>query len=216
MHEIYSKIKQNYLEGGILQVLNKSIKKMSYLLYHTNNAYWFRKDLRGGIENFDCDRDIYVDFDNPEETIEYIKNYGYYYPMEIMIGLKEGHLYTSLKYKDKIIGYNKTGYSKVYIEDFKKVYQFPDGIAYTYDIFIDPYYRNRGYGLFLLTEVCKHLRHKGFKSIWAHIPPWNKASEAMHQKLGFEKQKMISYFWIAGISFITINPVKFIQHIEKI
>jgi len=214
---IYSKVIQTYMDGGAEQVLKKSLQKIRYLIYHTNNAHWYRLDLRNvTIENNMQYNDITVDLDNKYETISYIKEYGYYYPMEINIGLVANHLYSSLKYNGKIIGYNKTGYSKVYIEDFKKVYTFPDKVAFTYDTFIDPKYRNRKLGTYLLGEVCKKLKEQGFKSIWAHISPWNIASITMHQRLGFKKYSLIIYYYVLGISWTTYNPVRLIQHFEKI
>ncbi len=213
--EIYSKIKKNYKDGGIAQVFKKGIKKIVYFLYHTNNAYWLKFDLRDKIINYPYEEDIVVNLDERKETIQYIKEYGYYHPMEIKTGLSEEHLYSNIKYKGKIIGYNKTGFSKVYIQDFKDVYQFPQNIAYTYDTYIDPEYRKRYYGTILLSEVCRYLKLKGFKSVWGHVPPWNKASIALHKKLGFKQHQLISYYWIAGISWTTSNPVKFIRRIEK-
>jgi ribosomal protein S18 acetylase RimI-like enzyme len=213
--EIFSTVKQQYKEGGLIRVLSKGVNKILYLLYHTNNAYWFRMDLRDGIRDLSCNGNISVSFNNPDGTIQYIKDYGYYYPKEIGTGLVAGHLYTSLnRYKGKIIGYNKTGYSNVYIEDFKRVYKFPHNVAYTYDIFVDPNYRNQNYGTFLLGKVCMHLKKRGFKSIWAHIPPWNTSSITMHQKLGFKRHILIRSYWVAGISWASTNPISYIQHIE--
>jgi len=212
--KIYSKIKKNYTDGGIAQVLRRGTSKALYLLYHTNNAYWFRMNLQEEIESSPPDGHVSVDLDSPEETIRYIQTHGYYYPEEINTGTRMGHLYASLKYNGRIIGYNKTGFRDVYIEDFKKVYRFPDGIAFTYDTYVDPEYRNRNYGAFLLGRVCSHLKEKGFRSIWAHIPPWNKASESMHRKLGFRKYEFIAYHWIAGIAWTTTDPVELIRRTE--
>lgn len=212
---IYSKIKRNYTNGGMMQVLGRGGIKVSYLLYHTNRAYWFRRDLEEVIGNVSIKDDFDVYFNDPNETIRYIKDYGYFYQMEINVGLPEGHLYTSLKYKGKIIGYNKTGYRRVYVQDFKREFRFPGNVAYTYDTFIELEYRSRNLGAFLLNEVCKSLKEQGFKSIWAHIPSWNNASISMHQKLGFKRHQQISYYWVAGVSWTTRNPVKFIQQIEN-
>jgi len=57
-------------------------------------------------------------------------------------------------------------------------------------------------------------KNRNYKTIWGHIPPWNKASEVMHLKLGFQRYQMISYHSIAGISWTTCNPVKLIQRVE--
>jgi len=213
--EIYSKIKSNYKEGGVTQLLERSINKASYLVFHTNNAYWFRMDLKEKIKNMQVRDGFHVHFNRTGETIQYIKDFGYFYPMEINIGLPEGHLFTSLKHNDKIIGYNKTGYGNVYIQDFKNAFKFPDNIAFAYDTFIDPKYRNQNLGAFLLNSVCENLKGLGYKSVWAHIPPWNIASISMHQKLGFKRQQLISYFWVAGVSWLTKNPVELIQQVEN-
>ncbi|MBI5055390.1 MAG: GNAT family N-acetyltransferase [Nitrospirae bacterium] len=210
------KFKKNYAEGGTTQVFRRGLNKSFYFLYHTNRAYWYKADLSKEKKEIIVDENIHVDFDNKEKTIQYIRDYGYYYPMELITGLQEGHLFTGLRHKDKIIGYNKTGYSFVYIEDYKRIYRLPERIAFTYDIFISPEYRGRNYGAFLLGSICNYLRHKGYKSIWAHIPPWNKASESMHGKLGFKRQEMIAYYHIAGISWTTKDPGKLIQQVDGV
>lgn len=212
---ILYKIKRNYEEGGLLQVFERAAKKASYLLYHTNNAYWFRMDLNRGIREFPTDVTISINLDSPTDTIEYIRKHGYYYPEEINVGLGAGHIFASLKLDGKTIGYNKTGFGKIYIADFKRVYEFPPAVAFTYDTYIDRKFRNRNYGALLLSGVCRLLKQKGFRSIWAHIPPWNTASEAMHRKLGFERQKRISYYWVAGIAWTTDDPVRFIELVES-
>jgi len=213
--KLYSKIKNNYNEGGISNVLRAGIRKVSYTFYHTNNAFWFRMDLRDKIKDIDHDGNISLNIDDRDNSIEYIKNYGHYYPEEINVGLYANHLYSNIMYNNKIIGYNKTGFSDLYIQDFKQIYKFNKNIAFTYDTFIDTAYRNRNYGSCLLRSVCNYLKQKGFKSIWAHIPPWNKASEAMHKKIGFKKYTTISYYSVAGVSWMSKDPLKYIQYIEN-
>lgn len=213
---LLNKIERNYKAGGLKQVFIRGIKKIQYLIFHSNHAYWYRNDLNNLYTPKNrVNEDISVDFDQPHETIEYIKNFGYFYHKEIEIGLKEGHMYTSLKLHNRTIGYNKTGFNNVYIEDFKKVYRFPPGVAFTYDTYIDPNYRNKGYGAYLLYNVCTYLKSKGFRSIWAHIPPWNKASIVMHEKTGFQKKEYIAYFWVIGFDWNTIDPVELIKSFES-
>jgi len=196
-------------------VFRKGIQKTSNFLYHTNDAYWYRADLNDQEEIIFNNEDISVDFSDQDKTIRFIEEHGYYYPREMEIGLIEGHLFTSIKSKDKIIGYNKTGFKSVYIDDFKRIYQFPLNVAFTYDTYIAPEFRGHGYGLMLLYRVCSYLRNKRFKAMWGHIPPWNKASEVMHRKLGFQRYQMISYHSIAGLSWTSCNPVKLIQRVEN-
>ena len=214
--ESYSKIRKYYVEGGSAEVLRRLKGKLSYLVYHTNDAYWFRMDLRGEIAHLPVDEGIVVDFDNPDQTIRYIREHGYFYPREIETGLSVGHLFSSLKYEGETIGYNKTGYLRVYIQDFRREYQFPDEVAFSLDTFIESTYRGRKFGGFLLSEVTRKLKSRGFRSIWGHIPPWNSASVNMLQKLGWSRQKRIAYYWVLGVSWITTDPVRYIKQIEKL
>lgn len=196
------------------RLLERGVARAARIMFYTNNAYWFRMSLEEEVRQICVADDFRASFGDPEETIRYIKDFGYFYPMELDIGLSEGHLFANVKHEDEIVGYNKTGYGKVYIQDFKKAFLFPERVAFTYDTFIDRKYRNRNLGAFLLNEVCKKLRELGYKSLWAHIPPWNHASISMHQKLGFRRLQLISYYRVAGVSWVTENPVKVIHRIE--
>ncbi len=212
---LLSKIRKNYESGGLAQVARSAYRRIARFLFTSSNAYWFRLDLRKEIKALSREKQISFHCDDQDETTEYIKQHGYYYPEEIRIGRAEGHLFSNLKYNGNIIGYNTTGYGEVYIQDFKKTYKFPKSIAFAYHIFIDPEYRNRQLGAFLFTEVSKVLKSRGFVSVWAHIPPWNKASIAMHEKLRFEKHGVIRYYSIAGISWTSTDPVSFIAEVEE-
>jgi ribosomal protein S18 acetylase RimI-like enzyme len=214
--EICEKLRENYRHGGLSEVLKRSVSKISYLLYHSNNAYWFRLNLGNELKEFPSEEGISVHDDNPDETIQYIRDHGYYYPMEITTGIREKHLYTNLKSRSQIIGYNKTGFSRVYITDFGREYLFPEDTAFTYDTYVHPEYRNRNYGAFLLNNVCRQVKKMGYKSIWGHIPPWNTASVAMHQKVGFVKQRRINYYWVAGISWMNRDPIELIRRVEDV
>ena len=211
------KISYNYKEGGTSQVLKKGIKKLGYKIFHTNSAWWYRNNLSSFKQpaQMVADKSLSIDFINTSETIKFIRNFGYFYEDEIIVGAKEGHYFTSLKLNDRTIGYNKTGFNRVYIEDFKDIFNFPANVAFTYDTFILPEYRNKGYASFLLANVLSRLKENGFKSIWAHIPAWNKASEKMHGRLGFQRVRFVRYYNILGLSFLSTNIFKHIYITES-
>jgi ribosomal protein S18 acetylase RimI-like enzyme len=213
--EIYSKVRLSYVQGGITQVIRRIIKKITYFFYHSNNAFWYRLDLRSEFVEFHNNVNAYVEFNNFNQTVQYIKEYGYYYPSEIKTGVIEGHIYPSIKIRNSIIGYSKIGFSKVYIEDFKRTYQFPENVAYIYDSYIAPEWRGKKFGAFLIYQVCIYLRQRGCISVWAHIPPWNKASLATFEKIGFKRQKLISYYWVGGLFWTTKNPIKLVYLVER-
>lgn len=214
---IINKISYNYKEGGISQVIKRGIKKIGYQIFHTNSAWWYRNNLSSfkiPAQIF-TDKSLSIDFINTSETIKFIRNFGYFYEDEIIVGAKEGHYFTSLKLNDRIIGYNKTGFNRVYIEDFKDIFNFPANVAFTYDTFILPEYRNKGYASFLLANVLLRLKENGFKSIWAHIPAWNVSSERVHTKLGFKKICFVRYFHLLFFDYLSTNIFKKIEFIEK-
>jgi ribosomal protein S18 acetylase RimI-like enzyme len=215
LRNIGSKIARNYHSGGLLQVVRAGISRITRFVFNTNNAYWFRMDLTKEISAAPLHDDVTVRCNEPEITTEYIRQFGYYYPEEIDVGISTGHLFSNLRYQGNIIGYNTTGYINVYIQDFKQVYAFPRNVAFTYHIFIDPKYRNRNLGFFLLAEICRVLKNRGYVSMWAHIPPWNKPSIAMHTKLGFQQQGMIRFYSLFGLSWTTKEPIKFIRYVEE-
>lgn len=214
LRNIGSKIARHYHSGGLLQVVRAGISRITHFVFSTNNAYWFRMDLTREIPAAPIHDDVTVQCNEPEITIEYIRQFGYYYSEEIDVGISTKHLFSNLRYQGNIIGYNTTGYTNVYIQDFKRVYAFPKDVAFAYHTFIDPKFRNRNLGFFLLGEICRVLKNRNYISIWAHIPPWNKPSIAMHTKLGFQQHGMIRYYSLCGFSWTMKDPVEFIRRVE--
>ena len=206
------KIERIYQQGGIRLLLKRAVRNIFHHIFHTNDALWVRLDTLKLIQPDPMHNKIEAIFDTPQETIQYIRNRGYYYPKEIMVGLRNAHIYSRLIVDRKIVGYNKLAFNQVYIYDFDRILRLPKGIVFTYDTMIDPQLRNCGLGAFLLTEAIKEAMRRGARQVWGHIPPWNKASLRMHRRLGFQVVKHIWFYSCLGIRLYSYQPEKLFNH----
>jgi L-amino acid N-acyltransferase YncA len=54
-------------------------------------------------------------------------------------------------------------------------------------IYVDENFRNKGIGIFLLKKAIEDSEESGIWTLFASIFPENKASQVLHQKMGFRK-----------------------------
>lgn len=204
-----SKIIDIYRDEGWTAVINRGFKKIIRLLFETNSAFWFERDLSHPLPEIIPKLPVEINISSNIETLDWLKWSGepwMFNRQEIDVGLKENHYFSNIKYQGRIIGYAKLGLGRVYIRDYKKILNFPDRVAFIYDTYIVPEYRGLKIATFLVNEVMRFLKDKGFKKIGCHIPLWNIASINTYTKLGFKKKKCIRYFKILGLKIFTSNP----------
>lgn len=208
LEEYLSKIKKAYRTGGIFLVLKGGFKKS----FEMNKAYWFERDLSLPIPKFNAKIPLEVNIQAKDETFEWLKKEDRVWmldPQEIKVALEQGHFLSNIKYKGQIIGSIKVGFGKVFILDFKKNIYFPDKVAFHTDVYVVPEYRGLGVTPYLMTEVMRFLKDKGFVKIRCHIPPWNVASIKSHTKIGFKKIRYIRFFRIFGLRILTSDPARY-------
>jgi len=159
------------------------------------------KDLSEGFPQISCNIPLEINISNPEETVDWIKNHGepwMYVPREIEVGLREKHLFANVKYNQRIIGYCRVGIHRVYISDYRRVFELKQGSAFIYDSYVVADFRNQGVITFLKIKIMEELRRRGFKKIRNHVPPWNTASLKVSDKLGFKKTAHVRHIRILG------------------
>jgi RimJ/RimL family protein N-acetyltransferase len=186
------------LKAGGIGLLFKRVLKV---LFATNSACWFERDLGLPIADSSPRLPLRVDFNSSAETLAWLKAEERSWmlnPEEIEISLGNKHYYPNVRHENHIIGCIKAGFEQFYIADFKRSVFFPKEVAYHTDLYIAPEFRNSGAAGYLLTETMKFLRDKGFKKERCHIPPWNTASIKVHSKTGFRKIGHIRFLKIFG------------------
>jgi len=203
-----SKVKKAYKSGGVSLLLKRSFRKTSQTIFRTNNAYWYAKDLTLPIPDIEPKIPAEIDWDF-SNTVEWIKTntvFSYAEEREIETAIKQNHYYPNVRYQGNIIGYIKVGYGEVYVMDFDKIVRFQNGTAYIYDVLTLPDFRGQGIAPFLVTEVMRFLKQRGYKRLLCHIPEWNTASASSFTKCSFERIKRIRYCKILGMECFSTRP----------
>lgn len=204
------KAKELFQEHGLFQFIKRILVKISRFIFQTNSAIWFEKDL-AKIDDFSPSLSVKVNLNSKSDTIKWLrsrKESWLIHPKEIETGLKNSHYFPSVRYEGQIVGLAKVGHGDVFIADYDKVLRFAPQKAFIYDSYVLPEYRGKGVAAYLITEVMKMLKEKGFRTVRCHIPAWNKASIMTYKKVGFERLKDIRCFRVLGITFLTADPVK--------
>jgi len=203
-------------QEGILCFINKASKKVKEYTFMTNNAFWLCRNLKQPIPEIELQKKFHVCFDSDKKTVAWLKEhhgkYGWMYlPKEIEVKEKEKHFFPTVRNDNKIIGYLKVGFNKVYIMDYDDVLPLPKKVALIYDTFVLAEYRRFGIASSLLTKTMDMLRKSGYEYLWCHIPPWNKASFKLYAKMGFNKVSYVRFIRLLRWKFFTRNPTKIIS-----
>jgi len=209
LSEIVQKIKRIYFEKGFYSLLFHIIKKTIQIFGDTNSAIWYIKELNDKFYKINPKINVEVNLNSFENTVMWLKectDKWVYNENEVEIAKKENHYFPSVIYKGRIIGCLKVGFNNVYIQDYQKVIKFPKNTAFIYDTYVLPEFRGLSIAPFLINEVCKLLKHKGYKKIMCHIPSRNTSSKRAYLKVGFKPVKCIRWIRILNFHFFSTNP----------
>ena len=192
------------------------LKKLKHLLWVTNSADWYCRDLENATFDIQARKPVQIIFHFNSEITTWLKEHHclfpwMYIPEEIKTAKSEGHIFPYLKHNDEIIGYVKIGLGKVYILDYDKIIEFPEKHSFIYDTFIMPKFRGLNFAPFLLNEAIKYLKSLGFEKIWCHIPSWNTSSRRAFEKLNFHRSTRVRYLRLLNLRFFTNNPKKLLS-----
>lgn len=196
---MFSRIAEAYKERGLPGICVRIAKKAGRLLFDTNSAIWFEKNLSEGFPDVTISMPLEINLSAPEEVINWIKNHGehwMYIPKEIEVGLEENHYFALAKYNGNIIGYCRVGINRVYIPDYKKIIPLEPESAFICDTYVVAEFRNQNIATFLKIKLMQALRERGFKKIRNHVPAWNRSSLRVTEKLGFKRIAYIRHLRI--------------------
>ena len=187
------------------------IKKILRFTFTTNSAIWFEKDLTEELADYQAKIPVEFDITSISQTIEWLKSQEQswlVHPKEIATAFEYNHFWPSVRTNEQIIGCMKIGFGNVYIADYDKVIEFPERMAFIYDIYILQEQRGKGVATYLKSQALKFLKAQGFNKVGSHVPPWNKAMISINEKMGYKKVSYIRYFRIFGISIRIISHNK--------
>jgi len=187
------------------------MRRILSFIFTTNSAIWFEKDLTEELVDYKAKIPVKIDMNSTSRTIEWLKNLKLswvVHPKEIAAALEYNHFWPSVCTNGKIIGCTKVGFGKVYIVDYNRVIEFPERMAFIYDIFILKDYRGKDVAKNITIQAIKFLKEHGYTKVGLHVPPWNKAPISICEKIGFKKVIYIRYFRIFGVSIKIASPTK--------
>jgi len=187
------------------------MRRILNFIFTTNSAIWFEKDLTEELADYQAKLPVEIDMNSTSQTIERLKSQKQrwvVHPKAIAAALEYNHCWPSVRTNGKIIGCTKIGFGNVYIADYNRVIEFPERMAFFYDIFILPEQRGKGVAKHLVIQAIKFLKAQGYTKVGVHVPPWNKASIRVCEKIGFKKVSYIRYFRIFGVSIRIVKPTK--------
>jgi len=191
-------------------ILFRAMRKAARLVFDTNSACWFERDLSDPIPDALPESAVKLSY-STEETVSWLQAHGEKWmknARELAVARAEGHVYPNLKYRNTIIGYIKSGTGKVFIDDFKETMTFPPDCAFFYDIYVSDAFRNKGLAQYLAAQMMRYFKVRGYARVRLHIPGWNTPSITVARKLGFKEFARIRAFTI-------LNCIRFKLHLKN-
>ncbi|OGS18779.1 MAG: hypothetical protein A2219_00720 [Elusimicrobia bacterium RIFOXYA2_FULL_50_26] len=194
-----------FANPGVADMLRHVAGKAVSLLYETNDAFWFERNLYYPVAAVRPAIDVDIDMDAGEKTISWIKTSGerwMFNANESRTAGKARHYFPSVAYKGDLIGYAKVATQRVYIHDYRREIALPERTAFIYDTYVSPRFRGRKVARYLISKIMLRLRGDGFDVVGCHIPPWNSSSINAYTGAGFKCVRYARYRRIAAIGWI--------------
>ena len=190
---------------GFKMSIKRFVGNFFNFIFSTNSAIWFEKDLTEKLVEYPPKIPIEIDMNSTSQTIEWVKNQKEKWltnSKEIASAQNCNHCWLSINTNGNIIGFLKIGFSNPYITDYKRVIEMPEKMAFMYDTFVIPAYRNKGVSTYVATQVLKFLKEQGYNKVGVHVPSWNIASLRTLEKMGFKKVIYIKCFRIFNLPIL--------------
>jgi ribosomal protein S18 acetylase RimI-like enzyme len=206
---MYSKIRRLSREKGFMGALRVLGRK----LYDRHKSVWFELNLEEAPEVIAPRFDGKMDFDHPDQTIEYIKNRnesGTNDPAEMGSMKERGHLFVSVMDGDNIIGFVKIGWDTIYVLDYGSDIRVRSGDFFVIDIFIGPEARGLGAGPFLVSAASAEMKKRGFKRGVMHVRDDKIPMLRTCARTGYREIGRVDYMSIAGKKIFRPNPSTFL------
>jgi ribosomal protein S18 acetylase RimI-like enzyme len=189
-----------------LRILLRDIRRK---IWNYQKAVWLVRDLSVVVQRNRTSLPVEIDFSHPEKTMDWLVKenmLGTADPRELKVAREYKHLLPLVEIEGEIVGYLKIGFGKVYVLDFEREFDFPNGVAFIYDTYVAPSLRGQNVGPFLIDRVAELMKEKGYTRIYCHIRVKNLISIRAYQKCGFKPMKTISWFSLFGLDLFSFPP----------
>ena len=212
---ITSKLLENLLQiirgTWIVKLFRLIIQRTPSYFLERNNHIWLSRNLDEEDINVKPKIPVSINFSRSEfnETLNWIKKNNFVwgrYEKEIKVAIAEGHYWVNAKSEEKIVGFMKIGFGKVFVSDYNKSLQFPKHVVFLYEMRVIPEFGGKKIASYLLNESCIFFKRQGYTKALGYSHKWNTASRKSLFNTGFREIKTIYYYKILGIKFLTANP----------
>ena len=205
-----ARVKTAYADHGLLGLFPAALARLGRLIYETNHACWFQRDLNETIAEAPPAIPVSFQHNNPHATIKWMRTLqkpSIVDPAELAVAQAEGHYLVNVRHSGRIIGYVKVGFGRVYIQDFQGVAIFRPNEAFIYDTFVLPEFRRQGIASAAIEFCMRLLQRNGFTRLYCHIPTWNVASIKAYNRSGFQPLRSLRYRRIFGMGLLPENDI---------
>jgi hypothetical protein len=156
-------------------------------------------DLKAGIREVDPPFPITITDAYPERVIGYMKKKEYFWEEDRVLAEREGHRYFGLYLGEEIKGFFKVAFGKVFISDFKEIFELPPGTAYLQEGEVNEDLRGKKVFKYFIGYLLRILKGSGWHYAICHIPSWNLPSAKAMEYHGFKKVEKIRFISFLGI-----------------
>jgi len=224
---------------GTGELLRRAAARLTRLVFKSNSAVWYGRELRGagpsavaatlrapvesGVGAAPERRGSGVTGDfavaDPLELGRWLRrDDGLAWAAderELDVAAGCGHRWTSWSLGGRTVAFCKVGGGRVFIVDFDRAFDLPDGIAYLSDVYVMSQMRRKGIGRALLAETLRFLRSDSFVGVVCHIPRRNVASAGLFGSLGFSPLGEVRFTRVLGIQFYSTRPERLLEKMSS-
>ncbi len=198
-------------ERGINKFFRPILQRVPSFIFEANNHVWFERHLNSEQIEINPEIPLTMNLSNSEfnETFNWIKEKNFLwglYEKEKEIAIREGHYWINVKFNGSIIGFEKIGFGKVFISDYRKTIEFPKNIIFIYEYHVLPEFRSKKVAQYMTNENFKFFQKKGFTKALTYIHNWNTPSIKSMTHSGMKRIKTVYCYRTLGLTFLTSNP----------
>lgn len=183
-------------------------------VYFRHQSIWFDLPLTDQMEVIRPKFDGWLDFDNPDKIYNWIAERnvsGTNDPHEIAHMKAAEHYFVGIMNGDKIMGYMKLGWDKVYVLDYRIELQMPAETYFVIDIFIAPENRGLGAGPFLSSASAIEMKRRGYNRAVMHVRTDKTPMLKSGAKAGYIEIGRVDYKSIFGKKIFNPHPETFLN-----
>lgn len=197
---------QLYRREGAAQLLRAAARRF----YDRHVSIWFDLPLDENLTLIEPRFKGWLDFDNPEKVIAWIgqRNVpGTNDPVEISTMRTRDQLFVGIMNDDRIIGYIKIGWDKVYVLDYRIDIAIPKGEYFIIDIYVEPESRGLGAGPFLVSASTIEMKKRGFTGSIMHVRTDKTPMLRSCARTGYREIGKVDYISVLGKKYFRPHPL---------